>query len=127
MLTCNVKIAFQSDSLVTCSRNVLERCKCDYVIYNWCYESMSYFYRSFIIWNYQWCYRYVLLPKAILILIYLGKKILFFLQNYKICKGIGAFFWICAAFCTVGTVFVFMTVPETKGKSLADIQKILGG
>lgn len=41
--------------------------------------------------------------------------------------GIGPTFWIFAAFSIVGTFFVYFKVPETKGKSLADIQKMLGG
>lgn len=41
--------------------------------------------------------------------------------------GIGAAFWIFAAFCLVGTIFVYLTVPETKGKSLAEIQTMLSG
>lgn len=41
--------------------------------------------------------------------------------------GIGPTFWIFAAFSVVGTAFVYLKVPETKGKSLADIQKMLGG
>ena len=41
--------------------------------------------------------------------------------------GIGETFWIFAAFSIVGTVFVYLKVPETKGKSLADIQRMLSG
>lgn len=41
--------------------------------------------------------------------------------------GIGATFWIFAAFSIVGTVFVYFKVPETKGKSLAEIQRMLAG
>jgi hypothetical protein len=41
--------------------------------------------------------------------------------------GIGGAFWIFAAFSIVGTVFVYLKVPETKGKSLADIQRMLAG
>lgn len=41
--------------------------------------------------------------------------------------GSGQTFWIFSAFCILGTLFVFFFVPETKGKSLADIQRILAG
>lgn len=41
--------------------------------------------------------------------------------------GIGETFWIFAAFSIVGTLFVYLQVPETKGKSLADIQRMLSG
>lgn len=41
--------------------------------------------------------------------------------------GKGQTFWIFSAFCIFGTLFVFFFVPETKGKSLADIQRILAG
>lgn len=41
--------------------------------------------------------------------------------------GNGQTFWIFSGFCILGTFFVFFFVPETKGKSLADIQRILAG
>lgn len=41
--------------------------------------------------------------------------------------GDGPTFWIFGAFCLVGTLFTFFIVPETKGKSLAEIQLMLGG
>lgn len=41
--------------------------------------------------------------------------------------GDGPTFWVFAAFCVVGTVFTFFVVPETKGKSLNEIQLMLGG
>lgn len=41
--------------------------------------------------------------------------------------GNGQTFWIFSAFCILGAVFVFFFVPETKGKSLQDIQRILAG
>lgn len=41
--------------------------------------------------------------------------------------GIGQTFWIYAGFSLVGTIFVFLVVPETKGKSMADIQRLLSG
>jgi SP family facilitated glucose transporter-like MFS transporter 8 len=36
-------------------------------------------------------------------------------------------FWIFAVISAIGTVFVFFIVPETKGKTLDEIQKELGG
>ena len=36
-------------------------------------------------------------------------------------------FWLFAVICAVATAFVFMVVPETKGKSLAEIQQMLRG
>lgn len=36
-------------------------------------------------------------------------------------------FWFFAMFMVVGTIFVFIKVPETKGKTNAQIQHILGG
>lgn len=36
-------------------------------------------------------------------------------------------FWIFASLMGVGTVFVALKVPETKGKTNAQIQAILGG
>ncbi|KAI5693645.1 hypothetical protein M8J75_003013 [Diaphorina citri] len=41
--------------------------------------------------------------------------------------GSAATFWIFTVCCVVGTVFTFMVVPETKGKTLAQIQRELGG
>ncbi|KAK9501849.1 hypothetical protein O3M35_012500 [Rhynocoris fuscipes] len=41
--------------------------------------------------------------------------------------GQGPTFWIFTIISLIGTVFVFFLVPETKGKSLNDIQKELGG
>lgn len=40
--------------------------------------------------------------------------------------GIGPTFFLLSAFSLLGTVFVFFVVPETKGKSLAEIQIMLG-
>lgn len=41
--------------------------------------------------------------------------------------GIGQTFWIFAALSVVGTIFTFLFVPETKGKSINDIQRMLNG
>jgi SP family facilitated glucose transporter-like MFS transporter 8 len=34
-------------------------------------------------------------------------------------------FWLFAVICCIATVFIFFVVPETKGKTLAEIQRIL--
>lgn len=41
--------------------------------------------------------------------------------------GIGQTFWMFAGFSVLGIIFTFFLVPETKGKSISDIQKMLGG
>lgn len=41
--------------------------------------------------------------------------------------GSAGTFWIFSGICFAGTVFVALIVPETKGKSLEEIQKMLGG
>lgn len=41
--------------------------------------------------------------------------------------GIGQTFWVFAGFSVVGTIFTFFFVPETKGKSMTDIQRMLSG
>lgn len=47
--------------------------------------------------------------------------------NLTASLGTGPTFWLFSAVSIVGTVFVFFVVPETKGKSLVEIQKILEG
>lgn len=41
--------------------------------------------------------------------------------------GIGPTFWIFAVICLIGSFFVFFVIPETKGKSMVEIQRMLGG
>lgn len=41
--------------------------------------------------------------------------------------GIGETFWIFAGLSLLGTIFVALVVPETKGKTIAEIQRMLGG
>lgn len=41
--------------------------------------------------------------------------------------GIGQTFWIFAGLSAIGTIFVIAVIPETKGKSMADIQRMLNG
>lgn len=45
--------------------------------------------------------------------------------NIRETIGLGETFWLFAMFSALGTVFVFFYVPETKGKSLIEIQKML--
>lgn len=41
--------------------------------------------------------------------------------------GQGQTFWLFTAFCVAGVVFTVLVVPETKGKSLPEIQRMLNG
>lgn len=41
--------------------------------------------------------------------------------------GRGETFWLFSVFCFLGVLFVFFFVPETKGKSLNEIQLMLAG
>lgn len=41
--------------------------------------------------------------------------------------GIGTTFWIFAVLSVFGTIFTIFVVPETKGKSIGEIQKMLAG
>lgn len=41
--------------------------------------------------------------------------------------GIGQTFWLFAGFTALGFLFVFLIVPETKGKSIQEIQTMLSG
>ncbi|CRL04571.1 CLUMA_CG017640, isoform A [Clunio marinus] len=47
--------------------------------------------------------------------------------NLKALLGDGQTFWLFSGLSILGTVFVFFIVPETKGKSLNEIQKMLAG
>lgn len=47
--------------------------------------------------------------------------------NIREAIGIGETFWLFAGMSVLGTVFVFFFVPETKGKSLSEIQTMLAG
>lgn len=46
-------------------------------------------------------------------------------SNIQTAIGIGPTFWLLSGFSILGTVFVFFVVPETKGKSLSEIQTML--
>lgn len=47
--------------------------------------------------------------------------------NLKSLLGNGQTFWLFSGLSILGTIFVFLIVPETKGKSLNEIQKMLAG
>lgn len=49
------------------------------------------------------------------------------IDNILIIIILGPTFYFFAGFMVIGTIFVFIKVPETKGKSNAQIQAILGG
>jgi SP family facilitated glucose transporter-like MFS transporter 8 len=46
-----------------------------------------------------------------------------FFEDLKAGMGIEWCYWMFSIFSAIGTVFVFFFVPETKCKSLEDIQK----
>lgn len=48
-----------------------------------------------------------------------------FFVNLVEAVGMGPSFWLYAAFNVLGTVFLYLILPETKGKTLVEIQKIL--
>jgi len=50
-----------------------------------------------------------------------------FFVNLKDALGIHWCYWMFAIVCGVGTVFVLIFVPETKGKSIEEIQRYFGG
>jgi SP family facilitated glucose transporter-like MFS transporter 8 len=57
---------------------------------------------------------------------------LVFLVTYtfgKLVDGLGehSTFWLFAVICGIATAFIYFLVPETKGKSLTEIQRILNG
>jgi len=47
--------------------------------------------------------------------------------NLNSLLGNGQTFWLFSGLSILGTIFVFFIVPETKGKSLNEIQKMLAG
>lgn len=47
--------------------------------------------------------------------------------NLRDALGIAGVFWLFSGLSLLGTVFVFFLVPETKGISLAEIQRMLSG
>lgn len=55
----------------------------------------------------------------------------FFITQYfeQISSALGSdtSFWFFSACCVLAFAFVFILLPETKGKSLEEIQELLGG
>ena len=49
-----------------------------------------------------------------------------FFSGLKDAIGGAYCFWIFAAVCAVGTAFVLLVLPETKGKTLDEIQALFG-
>ena len=47
--------------------------------------------------------------------------------NLRSSLGAGGTFWLFSGLTLLGAVFVFMFLPETKGKSLVEIQEGMGG
>lgn len=47
-------------------------------------------------------------------------------SNVRDLIGLGETFWLFAFFSALGSIFVLLFVPETKGKSFVEIQRILG-
>lgn len=50
-----------------------------------------------------------------------------FFSNVELAVGSHTAFWIFAVFCVISAFFVFFLLPETKGKSLQQIQDELNG
>lgn len=48
-------------------------------------------------------------------------------NNLRMSLGSGFTFWLFSGLTLLGAVFVFMFLPETKGKSLQEIQDIMSG
>ncbi|XP_060528575.1 facilitated trehalose transporter Tret1-like [Cylas formicarius] len=41
------------------------------------------------------------------------------------CLGLGVVFWVFGGFCVISLTFIYFVVPETRGKTLAQIQEML--
>ncbi|KOC60547.1 Facilitated trehalose transporter Tret1 [Habropoda laboriosa] len=50
-----------------------------------------------------------------------------YFSNVSQIIGVGETFWLFSVVCAIGTVFVYLLVPETKGKTLEEIQRELNG
>ena len=53
--------------------------------------------------------------------------IAYFFQSLSNAIGIGETFWLFAVVSFFGMLFIIFVVPETKGKSLQEIQKMMSG
>lgn len=58
---------------------------------------------------------------------FLAFLITYFFESLSSAIGIGQTFWLFAGLSVIGVLFVFFRVQETKGKSLIEIQRMLGG
>lgn len=58
---------------------------------------------------------------------FLAFLITYFFQGLSDAIGKGETFWLFAVISVIGLCFVLLIVPETKGKSLAEIQVMLSG
>jgi sugar porter (SP) family MFS transporter len=56
-----------------------------------------------------------------------GFLITLFFPTLSHLLGMAQSFWICATVCLIGAIFVYFMLPETKGKSIQEIQKLLEG
>ena len=53
----------------------------------------------------------------------LGFAVSLFFKDTLILLGDDGGFWLFASFCLLGGIFIFIFVPETKGKTLEEIQR----
>lgn len=56
---------------------------------------------------------------------FIGFLVTRFFNDLVIAIGNSYTFWLFAIFCAIGAVFVFFLLPETKGKTVAEIQEEL--
>ena len=54
----------------------------------------------------------------------LGFAVSLFFKDTLVLLGDDGGFWLFASFCLLGGIFVFFFVPETKGKTLEEIQRV---
>jgi len=47
-------------------------------------------------------------------------------QDMGTLLGNDGLYWVCGGICVLGSLFILVFVPETKGKSAEDIQKYFG-
>ena len=58
---------------------------------------------------------------------FLAFLITYFFESLSSAIGIGETFWLFAGLSVIGVLFVFFLIPETKGKTLPEIQRMLAG
>jgi hypothetical protein len=54
----------------------------------------------------------------------LGFVVTLFFEDILLVLGDDGGFWLFAGFCLAGGIFILFFVPETKGKTLEEIQKV---